>query len=377
MNLIVFLRRILFVLQGRVVHLSPKNTSRGAVLLSYTTLPFIDLREKILDAHTNRWECRDIAQIFLDFGYSVDIIDFENTSFKPKKQYRYFIDVGTNMERLAPTLGSACTKIYHATGTYWSFQNKAEEERLLNLEKRRGMHLTPRRILPSSRAAEIADVITLIGNDFTESTYRHIQKQIVRIPISTTHTFPSPISKNFEVARNNFIWFGGAGAVHKGLDLVLEAFANMPEYNLTVYGKLESEKDFIDAFNKELFHTKNIQMKGWIDPGSTEFKEVANTSLSIIYPSCSEGTAGSVVLAMHAGLIPIVSKESGVNVEDFGIQLKENTVGTIEETVRSLSAEPESILNKRSLKAWEYANSRHTRKHFDTVYRAFIARLEL
>ena len=32
--------------------------------------------------------------------------------------------------------------------------------------------------------------------------------------------------------------------VHKGLDLVLEAFAGMPEYHLTVCGPVAKEKDF-------------------------------------------------------------------------------------------------------------------------------------
>ena len=36
--------------------------------------------------------------------------------------------------------------------------------------------------------------------------------------------------------------------VHKGLDLVLEAFVAMPEYHLTVCGKVSSEKDFEDAY---------------------------------------------------------------------------------------------------------------------------------
>ncbi|MES2006539.1 MAG: glycosyltransferase family 1 protein, partial [Patescibacteria group bacterium] len=115
MNIITFLRRVLFVLQGKVVHLSPQGTSRGNVLISYTTLPFLDRREKILAAHTNRWECRQMAQIFLDLGYTVDVIDFENKSFELKKPYSYFIDVGSNMERIGPTLGASCTKIYHAT----------------------------------------------------------------------------------------------------------------------------------------------------------------------------------------------------------------------------------------------------------------------
>lgn len=370
------IRRIIFVFKGRVIRLFPKGPSRGNVLISYTTLPFLNPRTKTLEAHTNRWECKQMAQIFLDLGYAVDVIDFENTSFKPAKKYRYFIDVGTNIEHIGGQLGSECVKIYHATGSYWSFQNQAEEKRLVDIQKRRVVKLAPRRLVPQTSAAEVADIITLIGNGFTESTYSHLSKPIIRIPISTTHLFEKPAGKDMAKVRHNFIWFGGAGAVHKGLDLVLEAFLDMPDYTLTVFGKLNSEGDFLQAFNKELFHTPNIHMKGWINPGSPEFAEIVAHSLAIIYPSCSEGTAGSVVLAMHAGLIPIVSRESGVDVGNFGVMLKENTIGEIQAAVRELSTESSSVLAQRASSAWEYARATHTRQHFDTVYRATIADLD-
>ncbi|MES2006540.1 MAG: glycosyltransferase [Patescibacteria group bacterium] len=180
-----------------------------------------------------------------------------------------------------------------------------------------------------------------------------------------------------EKVKGNFIWFGGAGAVHKGLDLVLEAFATMPEYTLTVYGKLGNEDDFTHAYDKELFHTPNIHMKGWVDPGSPEFAHATTHSLAIIYPSCSEGTAGSVVLAMHAGLIPIISRETGVDVEDFGIVLKENTIQEIQTMVRNLSLEPHTKLTQRAVAAWKYARAMHTRPHFEAAYRAVIKDIEL
>ena len=368
--------RLWFRLNNRVIHLKPSGKVRGNVLLSYITLPFLNTDPAILNTHTNRWECLEMAKIFLDLGYAVDVIDFENTSFKPKKSYRYFIDVGTNMERIGPELGKTCIKIYHATGAYWSFQNKAEEERLLDIQKRKGLKLIPRRLVPATHATEVADVITLIGNEFTKSTYSHVDKPIRCIPISTTHLFPSPVNKDIEKARKNFIWFGGAGAVHKGLDLVLEAFAAMPEYSLTVYGKPSNEDDFVHAYDKELFHTPNIRMNGWVDPASPAFAQTVDHSLAIIYPSCAEGTAGSVVLAMHTGLIPIVSRETGVDVGDFGMLLKANTTEEVQASVRSLSSEPYTKLTQRAVDAWRYAQATYTRPHFETAYRAVIEELE-
>jgi hypothetical protein len=46
--------------------------------------------------------------------------------------------------------------------------------------------------------------------------------------------------------------------VHKGLDLVLEAFARMPECQLTIVGPVRNEPEFVNVYRKELFHTPNI-----------------------------------------------------------------------------------------------------------------------
>jgi predicted GNAT superfamily acetyltransferase len=78
-------KRILFRLNGRVVTLKPRGVSRGNVLLSYITTPFTLLAEDQFNGHTNYWETRDMARAFLERGYSVDVIDKNDTAFIPKK----------------------------------------------------------------------------------------------------------------------------------------------------------------------------------------------------------------------------------------------------------------------------------------------------
>src|SRR3989344_6157475 len=116
------LKKILLRLSGGVVHLSPQEKTRGNVLISYITLPFV-ASNRILNAHTNRWECKEIANIFLERGYAVDIIDWTNTTFIPKKKYTYFLDIHSNIERITPLLNKDCIKIFHATTSYWEMQN--------------------------------------------------------------------------------------------------------------------------------------------------------------------------------------------------------------------------------------------------------------
>ncbi|TRZ52990.1 glycosyltransferase family 1 protein [bacterium] len=370
----LFFKRV-YVKIFKVIHLRTKKPAKGNVLLSYITYAF--LRPKNTpESHTNYWECREIARTFLELGYNVDVIDWKNSSFIPRKKYAYFLDIYANMGRLSPLMSKDCIKIFHATGSHWLFQNHAEYERLIALQRRRGVSLLPRRNTPPSLAIENADTTLLLGNGTTESTYQYADKKITRIPLSTTHFFPYPDKKDINEAKKKFVWFGGGGMVHKGLDLVLEAFAEMPEYQLSICGNVKEEKDFEKAYWKELYKTPNIKTFGKVDPGGKIFHEIIESSVALVYPSCSEGQSGAVIACMHAGMIPAISRQSGVDVNDFGIVFQENTVEEIKKTVRTIASMTNKEIETRSKKAWEYARTHHTRERFTVAFQEFISAFE-
>jgi glycosyltransferase involved in cell wall biosynthesis len=222
---------------------------------------------------------------------------------------------------------------------------------------------------------EHADYATVLGNEFTLNTYRYANKPMFRVPISTPVVYPWPAEKDFETCRKQFLWFGSSGMVHKGLDLVLEAFLEMPEYHLTVCGPVQEEKDFEEAFYKELYQTPNIHILGWIDIGSPEFIEITKNCVGLVYPSCSEGGGGSVISCMHAGVIPIVSYESSVDVDDFGVILKNCSIAKIKDSVRMIAGLSAEELHLMSRKAWEHARANHTRERFAAEYRKVIEKI--
>ena len=186
--------------------------------------------------------------------------------------------------------------------------------------------------------------------------------------------FDSPEKKDFTSVRKKFIWIGGAGMAHKGLDLVLEAFKSLPDFSLTVFGK--ADKDFVEIYKKELFETDNIRFEGHVDLSSKKFMDASSNSLGLIFPSCSEGCSGGVVTSMHAGLIPIISYQSGVDVEDFGVILRENTIQEISSEIRKMSDKNPEELRTMSVKAWEFAREHYTRETFRLSYERVIDELE-
>lgn len=232
--------------------------------------------------------------------------------------------------------------------------------------------------MSENRGIENADAAIVLGNEWTLASYRPFGKPLYRVPISNPLLYPSPEERDFEALRGRFLWFGGIGFVHKGLDLVLDAFAGQAGLWLEVAAPLDREPDFAAAYARELFRTPNVRALGWLDVASRRFLEVANRNLGMVFPSCSEGGGGSAVTAQHAGLIPLLTYSASVDLEpSFGLLLADASVESIRAAARELSARPAATLRAMAIAGWQRARERHTRAAFRANYRdAVLAILE-
>ncbi|MEW5747143.1 MAG: glycosyltransferase [Nitrospirota bacterium] len=356
-----------------VVSLRPEVPGDGTVLLSYILSPFLlKEHEPLPTSHNNYRRSLQIAKVFLSLGYAVDVIDYRNAAFIPRKPYSCIVDVRRNLERLDPFLNEDCIRIMHIDTCHALFHNAAETRRLMALQYRRGVALQPRRTAPLNRAIEHADYATMTGNAFTIGTFAYARKPIFRVPQTACAVYPWPEEKDYGAYRKSFLWLGSGGLVHKGLDLVLEAFAGMPEYRLSICGPVEREQDFVAAYRKELYHTPNIHTIGWVDVASPAFIDITRRCIGMVYPSCSEAQAGSVVACMHAGVIPVVSCEAGVDAGDFGLTLVNSSVDEIQQAVRWLSQLSPGELREKARKTWDHARAYHTHERFEDEYRTVI-----
>ncbi len=353
------------------ITLKPEGISKGDVLLAYIIDPFLVEDESLIsNHHTNHWESYLIAKAFLQMGYTVDVISYLDDKFIPLKNYSVFVSARIHFERIAKLLNNDCIKIVHLDTAHWLFNNSAVLRRSLGVQQKQGVTLASFKFIEYNWAIEYADCATVLGNQFTADTYQYSKKPIYRIPISTCNLYPWNTDKDFEECRHHFVWFGSHGFVHKGLDLVLKAFANMPEFHLYVCGPISDEKRFEEAFRKELYHTPNIHTVGWIDVDSDEFLDICNRCVALVYPSCAEGGGGSVIQCMHAGLIPQVSYESSVDIsDDYGFILKDFSVPEIMEKARFVSGLSADKIEQMSRKSWEFARANHTRERFFDVFK--------
>ncbi len=357
----------------RVVSLAADGARRGRALVSYLVDPFlVPAGAPLPHSHTHFWESRQIAFTFRDLGFDVDVIHWTNRDFVPERRYDALVDVRINLERLAPLVGDGCLRIQHMETAHHRFHNRAQRRRLDDLEARRGARLAPRKLIEENRAIENAHYGTTTGNRFTIGTYAHAGREIHRVPLSTPRLFPSPAGKDFDRCRRRFLWFGSGGLVHKGLDLVLEAFAGMPDFELVVCGPVHLERDFEAHYARELYGTPGITTEGWVDVAGDRFRRIVESCVGLVYPSCSEAGGGSAITCLHAGLIPIVTYETSIDLEGFGVELPEASIESIREAVGRVAELPAAELERHAVGAWEHARREHTRERFAAAHRRAI-----
>ena len=364
----------LFSEKKKVVRLEPVGASRGCVVVSYITWPLVEgVDSPKMRGHTNAWEVTVMAQAFLDLGFRVEVCHYHDDKYIPPKDCKVVVDIHGNLERWQ--LPAGCKKIQHATGPHWLFWNHAELSRLISVRERHGVALRPQRQVKPSRGVEVADEVVVLGNEFTRETFLFGGKPVTRIPISSAYEFEWPGGRDFEKAKKKFLWVGSYGMVHKGLDLVLDAFAGMPELELTVCGRPEKEADFYRLYEKYLRHTSNIRLHGWLDMASPDFLEIARTHAAVIYPSSAEGGAGSVIHCMHAGMMPICTTEASIDLGDFGVNVETASVESVQKACRAVASMSTGEVENRARGAYEHARREHTRDKFQENYRKFAARM--
>jgi len=356
------------------ITMKPEGEIYGKALLALIIEPFLlGDGQNVSSKHTNEQESLEIANVFLELGFEIDIISKLRPKFKPDSDYTFYVNHRTNFEKFTGSLNSDCIKIVHLDVSHWLFSNYSALKRAFELRERRKIAISSFRHITENKAIELCDYATMLGNDFTMGTYRFAGKKIYRTSLPTYTTYDWPEGKDFDECKNRFLWFGSSGFVHKGLDLVLEIFSRSPHLQLTVCGPVDEDAEFRNAYYRELYETPNITTLGWIDVASPRFVEIANNNVAIVFPSCAEGSNGGVITCMQAGLIPIVSVQSGVDVDpSYGFVLEKSDTGEIESRLKAITKMDAGTLKEMAHKAWSYARTNNTIETFHNDFKRAI-----
>lgn len=344
------------------------QTPSKRLLLVYLPQALYEQQPELI-LHANISTVRMIAEALAARGYIIDAIDWSDPQAQIGEGYDLVVCASVANASIIERVAQLAPTIYFVTEQYLPYQRAAFNARVWRLFWRRRVHLSKQ--YPHKRSADLPNAKALIikGNERVVATVRALN-----IPIFVTDNFALPLQipdlqqKAFGEARRNFLWLGSSSLLHKGLDLVLEAFAKLPDLHLWICGpvEVEAEREFVQAYQRELFQIPNIHAMGWTNVVGDGFSELAARCAFLIYPSCSEAQAGSVINCMTQGIIPIVSLDTGIDVEDFGVVLPDTKISTIRRTAREMAQLPPERIYAMAAKAQQVATERYTAENFRT-----------
>lgn len=328
-------------------------------LLIYITSPFTT--KEIKRNHQNFLQTREMARIIGTRGYVVDAVHYQMKYVTLKHKYDLIVGlIPRGIDIYTKHMNPGCKQIAYLTSMNLAITSGNEEKRLEDCFQRRGVRLKPRRFAGFiEQRIEQFDGTWYIGNEYNFQSYSTFKMPPSFRIRNAGYVFPWA-NPNIERDPHCFMYFGSAGQVHKGLDLLLELFADeIRNCTLYVCGSFAREEDFAQEYHKELFETSNIVPVGHVNIETSQYEELASKCAFSIMPSCAEGCAGSVLTNMSAGIIPIVSKECGFE-DDEVINLADCKKETIYNYITEYSKKDYDWLRAKSKKSIEIVKERYS-----------------
>lgn len=336
------------------------------VLLVYIT-PAFD--KKVSYSHSNLWECKIAGEIFNNLGYNVDVINYNAHKTPDIEKYSVVYGMGETYEKLFLKKRNNQLFINYATGCNPIWSNIETTKKIRSFYNKSG-HIFPEssRLIHHTQHLQIllSDKVIVLGNDFVKNTYLTFDDEAKRYDNLNAFYFDfhniSPEEKDVSQCKKNFLWFGSAGALHKGLDICLDYFRDKTDLNLHICGlNTQSEKRFVDFYHKEIYDAPNIHYHGFLKLDSNALKEILLKCGYVVFPSISEGGAVALLNVIgNGGLLPIYSKSTGVSFEKYGFEFDQITIDNLDTSIsKGITLSDEEFL-KRAKKLQEHVKNEFT-----------------
>lgn len=350
-------------------------------LLVYITAPFIV--KKISDSHQNQPQAVEMARVIGEFGYNVDVIMYTLKNpgeYLKDRTYDFIVGlIPRGLDFWTGHMNPSCKIAAYMTSMNLAVTYQTEVKRIDELEQRKGVRLKVRNGSPDyflTKDLESFDAAWFIGNQYNLRSYDCFNMPPVYFIRNTGYNF-SWLNKDIIRDKRNFLFFASGGQVHKGLDLLLDIFSEdgFP-CNLYICSSFMNEEDFCQLYHHELNKCPNIFPVGFVDINGAVFREITEKCAFMIMPSCSEGCAGSVLTAMSAGLIPIISRECGIDgeIDDGVIQILDCKIDTIRKYILECSQKPDDWIKEHSALSVKTATTTYSFESFTRSVREAMSK---
>ena len=357
----------------------PAASPRALIIYATNYLHKVLFRQPVdpawVNSHSGFWESVELLRLVNEAGYIVDYFNTWNENLKIDwDRYDLVIDERDNLRHCT---SARPVKVFYCTGVYWLLQNIGELRRNQAFMARTGVKTLAKRQISPTTSDSHADLISYFGSD---AQLQHFTPRLGFVPLNISCvTVPASLTvRDLVTARNHFVWFGGAGLLHKGADLAIEAFKEMPDVELHILGGIQEDDNLNDWLQTTVRQYPNIHLEGWMNTESVRFRELMAQSVAVLLPSASEGGAGSAAQAMHFGLLPIVTATANLRCP-LGLVIDaeepDAVIAGIRAAVRAVQARPADELARESVACVAFAKENFTREAYGRSIRALLARV--
>lgn len=317
----------------------------------------------------------NIAAALNELGYTVDMVDFRDQTFEPTRRYDLFVGHGAyNFESITTRLQGSPKIVNYSTGCYWKAFIQQSQERYNRFREATGNHVKDGRHVRAIHNEEFAsiqaDLVICLGKQ-TAKSYEQVARSVIAINNAgyADQSF-DPTAQDFEAGRRNFIYFAGTGNVQKGLDLLIEAFAKMPDLNLFIYSPIEPEVR--RGYKRELLRS-NIHYVHHYRFFPKLYSRLFRSAIFTLYAGFNSGQSTALIGSLALGMIPVVNRESDIDIGDFGQLIEASAVNDIITAITEISQRSENWYRKAASQAVKYHAEIHSPSAFRRGFREAVA----
>jgi hypothetical protein len=343
---------------------------RKRVLICYLTDGFCRSFKLAPKGRTISDEIFKIVKVFSEYGFVIDIIshsDIRSLEYIAES-YSVIFGFGDTFRTMSGNNPDALSVLY-MTENHPEISFAAEKTRNDYYYRRHGrkvpLHRSGSFYKKEHLDIKYSHVITLSEEEPLKSQY---SKVFTLFPTGLINRNFQFTYKNHAETRFNFLWFGSYGAIHKGLDLLIDVFSNRDDVILHVCGLTKQEKRFLRIRSKH-----NIVDHGFVDVSSGQYLQIVEKCSFSILPSCSEACSTSITTSMMHGLIPVVMRNAGFDrLGDNAVFFDDYSIEYINSSINKLVDTNPGNLELLSKKIYEYARSTFTLQEFECRFRSIM-----
>lgn len=350
------------------------SPNQKKVLICYKTSSYFTNWGKTRAYGTQTFEIMKIVNSFSALGFVTDIIgcnDIKALEVVKHKKYDIIFGFGETFYQMT-NLQPAAISILYMTENHPEFSYQEERKRLDYYYERH------KRKLNITRSGKFYKM------DHLRETYSNVitmgEAQLLTNQYDNPYfLFPTGLlnpdylfnKKDHLQSRKHFLWLGSEGAIHKGLDLLLDVFYVNSGIVLHICGLGKKEREKLNIQKR-----KNIIEYGHIDIKSDIFLNLVSTCSFIILPSCSEACSTSITTGMLHGLIPVVMKNAGFNcLGKYAIFLEDYKIDYLKMKLIEFSNLDPDRLALISMQVFYFAHYNFTVKAFENSFRTILVEI--